>query len=61
MFSFNWSFNACSTSSSDGRKLREAPLPTPAPVTVLTDAEALDQVQKMHYISGNMLNQLEVS
>jgi hypothetical protein len=32
------------------RKLREAPLPTTpaAPVTVLTDAEALDQVQKMH-------------
>jgi hypothetical protein len=30
------------------RKLRD-PLPTPAaPVTVLTDAEALDQVQKMH-------------
>jgi hypothetical protein len=50
MFSFNWSFNACSTSSSDGKELREAPLPTTpaAPVTVLTDAEALDQVQKMH-------------
>jgi hypothetical protein len=31
------------------RKLRRHPLPTPAaPVTVLTDAEALDQVQKMH-------------
>jgi hypothetical protein len=49
MFSFNWSFNACSTSSLMERKL-QAPLPTTpaAPVTVLTDAEALDQVQKMH-------------
>jgi hypothetical protein len=41
-------FNACS--SSDGKETTEAPLPTTpaAPVTVLTDAEALDQVQKMH-------------
>jgi hypothetical protein len=32
------------------KKQWEAPLPTTpaAPVTVLTDAEALDQVQKMH-------------
>jgi hypothetical protein len=44
MFSFNWSFNARSTSSSDGKETIE-PLPTttPAPVTVLTDAEALDR------------------
>jgi hypothetical protein len=49
MFSFNWSFNACSTSSSDGKETTGGTLPTtPAPVTVLTDAEALDQVQKMH-------------
>jgi hypothetical protein len=33
-------FNACSTSSSDGKELRRHPLPTTtpaAPVTVLTD------------------------
>jgi hypothetical protein len=53
MFSLIGPFNACSTSSSDG-KLQGGTLPTTpaAPVTVLTDAEALDQVQKMHVFLG---------
>jgi hypothetical protein len=49
MFSFNWSLMPVLLPPLM-EKLREAPLPTTpaAPVTVLTDAEALDQVQKMH-------------
>lgn len=41
-------FNSCSTSSSDGKEPSGTPLPTTpsVPVAILTDTEALDQVQK---------------
>jgi hypothetical protein len=48
MFSFNWSFNACSTSSSDGKETTGGTFTNNTAPVFLTDAEALDQVQKMH-------------